>query len=127
MLGKYVLRELHARGMLVQRSPEWFFDPALNAPPDGRDAGFIEDTAAGAAGSTPVRDAGSTEGSAAAAAESTQAARGKQIGALQRQLAAVRASDGAQGDPEVLTISVLAALCSRAVWVLPYCLFFSTN
>ena len=38
---------------------------------------------AGAAEPAPVHDAGSTEAPAAAAAESTQAAMGKQIGALQ--------------------------------------------
>ena len=52
VLGKYVLRALHARGMLVQRGLEWLFDPALNAPPDGRDAGSTEDSAAGTAEST---------------------------------------------------------------------------
>ena len=85
--------------MLVQRGLEWFFDPALNAPPDGRDAGSTGDSAAGAAESTPVRDTGSTEASAAAAAEYTQAAMGKQIEAGQRQLAAVQASDGAPCAP----------------------------
>ena len=78
---------------------------ALNAPSDRRDAGSTEDSAARAAESMPMRDAGSTEAEAAGAAESKQAAMGKQIKALQRQLAAVRASDGAAGDPGVITIS----------------------
>ena len=81
---------LHARGVIVQEGLEFFFDSALAAQPD-------------------VHDAGPTEDPAAEAAKSTQAAMRKQIEDLQRQLAAVRASDVEPRNPGVITISDLAA------------------
>ena len=96
LLGKYDLKELHARGILVQEGLEFFFDPALSAPPDVRGSGSTEDSAAEAAESTDVRDAGPTEDSAAVAAESTLAAMRNQIEASQRELAAVQESAPAQ-------------------------------
>ena len=80
---------LHARGVIVQEGLEFFFDSALAAQPD-------------------VHDAGPTEDPAAEAAKSTQAAMRKQIEDLQRQLAAVRTSEGEPRSPEVITISGLS-------------------
>ena len=37
---------LNDRGVLVQEGLEWFFDPKLNAPPDGRVAGSPQPTQA---------------------------------------------------------------------------------
>ena len=60
LLGKFVMTVLNDRGMLVQEGFEWFFDPKLNAPPDGRVAGSPESMQAKmgkqvqAAGSTQV-------------------------------------------------------------------------
>ena len=76
--------------MVAQVYPEFLFDPALAAQLD-------------------VRDAGTTGDSAAEASGSTQAAIPKQIEALQRELAAVRASDGEPRSSGVITILGLAA------------------
>ena len=46
------MKELHARGMVVQEGFGFFFDSALAAQPDLRDAGSTEDSAAEAAEST---------------------------------------------------------------------------
>ena len=82
------MKELHARGMVVQEDLEFFFAPALAAQPDLRAVGSTEDLAE--------------------AAELKQAAMPQQIEDVQRQLAAVRASDGAPRSLGVITISDLA-------------------
>ena len=74
-LGNYFTKELHARGMIAQEGPGWFFAPALTAQSDVRAAGSTDNSAA--------------EPSPAAAAESTQAAMRKQIEDSQRELEAV--------------------------------------
>ena len=87
---------LNDPGMLVQKGLEWFFDPKLYAPPDGRVAGSPESTQA-------------EMGKQIEASESTQATMRKHIKASQRELAVVQDSVGAPCAPEVLTISDLAA------------------
>ena len=77
LLRKFAMTALNDRGMLVQEGLEWFFDPKLNAPPDGSVAESLESTQA-------------ERGKQLEAAEPTQATMRKQIQALQRELAAVK-------------------------------------
>ena len=84
-LEKFVMKWLHARGMIAQEGREWLFAPALAAHPDLRAAGSTEDLAA--------------------AAELTQAGMLQQVEELQRHLAAVRASVGEPRNPGAITIS----------------------
>ena len=77
LLRKFSMTARNDRGMLVQVGLEWFFDPKLNAPPDGKVAESLEYTQA-------------ERGKQLEAAEPTQAIMRKQIQALQRELAAVK-------------------------------------
>ena len=83
LFGRYVLQGLHARGMLVQEGLEFFFYPTLNAPPDGRVAGFT--------GSTQAEMGKQTE--AVEDTESTLAVMSKQLeaaGSTQAEIAILR-------------------------------------
>ena len=88
-LGKYVMKELHAGGVIVQTGLEFFFESALTAQHHVRAAGSTEDLAA--------------------AAELIQAAMLQQIEDVQLHLAAVRATGGAPRNFGVMPYSDLSA------------------
>ena len=96
LLRKILMTALNGCRMLVQEGLEWFFDPKLNAPPDGRVAESSWSTQA-------------DMGKLLEAAESAQAAMRKHIEDLQRELVAVKDLVDKPCAPEVLTTSDLAA------------------
>ena len=109
LLRKFIIKQLHALGMIVQEGLEVFFAPALTAQPESRADGPPENLAA---------NDGSPE-DLAASAELTQAAMLQQLEDLQRQLTAMQASVDAPGPPKVPKISGLAAVkasCSTPIF-----------
>ena len=109
LLRKFIIKQLHALGMIVQEDLEFFFAPALAAQPEVRADGPPEDLAA---------NDGSPE-DLAASAELKQAAMLRQLEDLQRQLTATQASVDAPGPPKVPKISGLAAVnasCSTPIF-----------